>query len=519
MKYIFKLFVILLSIEGLYSQTRFIKNINIAQHEFTTKMIQVSNGFLIVGYVDNGVNSYDFLAIKVDTLGSVMWSKSYGTESDDKALSAIETADHGYILAGYSSGQDTVGTDSTNVCLLKLDSLGNMQWSKLYGGNGKDGALGINKTSSGDLIVCGFTKSNSTGFTDKLVLKTDPFGQIIWSKAIGKTNSSDSSYSIIETTTGDILLAGFTSFGASTLANITKLNASGTVLWNKEIEFMVSYSVKRRLSYDIIENHNGDYVVTGGVGVGDIPLDGQPYLLKMNPSGNIISTNRYIINSGVCIGYHLKQTPDKGYIVTGWMSYFGNFVFKTDSNGIRLWSKSYYWGIGNDIIPITNGYLFTINSEVNNDSTILLVKTNALGEICYANDGLSLSTLSTNVISNDVPNVVLTNQLSQFLANFTENNVITNVTNICQITEKEELYHFKNLKIYPNPSSTVTNIDWGFNVKNAQIQIENYLGQLVNCIQVSGTSFTLNHDSLPPGIYLIKFIYQDNLSTTKLIIH
>lgn len=50
---------------------------------------------------DKGIN--DFVAIKVDEKGSLIWQKSVGSDGDDVLRKLIETRDGGYILAGTSS--------------------------------------------------------------------------------------------------------------------------------------------------------------------------------------------------------------------------------------------------------------------------------------------------------------------------------------------------------------------------------------------------------------------------------
>ena len=48
----------------------------------------------------NGAGNYDAWIMKLGSLGSVEWQKTYHGTGDDWALSVRQTADEGYIVAG-----------------------------------------------------------------------------------------------------------------------------------------------------------------------------------------------------------------------------------------------------------------------------------------------------------------------------------------------------------------------------------------------------------------------------------
>ena len=150
-------------------------------------------------------------------------------------------ADDGYIVAGFT---DSFGAGG-DIWLLKLDSLGNIQWQKTYGGDGRDEPFSIRQTSDRGYIVAGVTDSFSAGFdADVWVLKLKPDnaaggpGQIEWQKTYG-ADDNDFANSIQQTDDdGDgvaddgYIVAGLIDAGAGGIKFwVLKLNANGIIAW------------------------------------------------------------------------------------------------------------------------------------------------------------------------------------------------------------------------------------------------------------------------------------------------
>jgi len=74
-------------------------------------------------------------------------------------------------------------------------------WSKLYGGSGWDYAHAVIETSSGDIIVAGKTNSFGAGKDDILILRRDAEGNIKWQKTYGGTEF-EVAWSVVEAAMG-----------------------------------------------------------------------------------------------------------------------------------------------------------------------------------------------------------------------------------------------------------------------------------------------------------------------------
>lgn len=159
----------------------------------------------------------DGWAVRVDSLGSLLWQRALGGSHDDGLMDAVPTADGGFALAGYTESND--GDVSGNHGLadawaVKLDSAGGLVWQHAYGGSGNDGFAGIVATADGGFIAAGYSTSvdgdisGPIGGVDGWVVKLDGMGNLQWDLSLGGSGT-DNLRSICRTDDGGFLLAGY----------------------------------------------------------------------------------------------------------------------------------------------------------------------------------------------------------------------------------------------------------------------------------------------------------------------
>lgn len=136
---------------------------------------------------DDSFGDEDYWLLKLDATGNIKWQRTIGGSDFDVLNSLQQTADGGYILGGYSASdisgdktENSLGID--DYWVLKLDSIGIIQWQNTIGGSGYDGISSLQQTADGGYILGGFSESNisgdktedSHGSTDYWVIKLAP---------------------------------------------------------------------------------------------------------------------------------------------------------------------------------------------------------------------------------------------------------------------------------------------------------------------------------------------------------
>jgi hypothetical protein len=151
-------------------------------------------------------------SVKAQT--NFVWGKQFGTDKEEGGLNTVTDQSGNVYIAGNTkgvlSGQNYGKTDGF---VTKLDSAGNILWTKQFGTEQDDKILDLKIDKTGSLYATGSTKGDlnekNLGREDIMVVKLDDAGNIVWQKQFG-TDSTDIGNAIYVDTQGDIYVAGFT---------------------------------------------------------------------------------------------------------------------------------------------------------------------------------------------------------------------------------------------------------------------------------------------------------------------
>jgi hypothetical protein len=267
-----------------------------------------------------------------------IWTRTYGREDYDVGSSVRQTADGGYIVAGYTWLFGTGYED--DVYLIKTDASGDTLWTRTYGGAANDRGNSVQQTANGGYIVTGYTWSFGAGHSDVFLIKTNGYGGTLWTRTYGGADN-DWGTSVQQTADGGYIVAGWTdSFSAGDRdVYLIKTNGSGISLWTRTYG-----GADDDGGNSVQQTADGGYIVTGytwSFGTGHDYV----YLIKTDASGNTLWTRTYG-GGGYDFGFSVQQTADGGYIVAGKTGSFGDwngdvYLIKTDASGNTLWTRTY----------------------------------------------------------------------------------------------------------------------------------------------------------------------------------
>ncbi len=364
-----------------------------ADDELVTIHETADGGFILGGNsksdisgdkLENCNGGYDYWIVKTDAVGNIQWQNTIGGSGDDQlSYSVQQTFDKGFILGG--SSKSNISGDKIENCygqedywIVKLDSLGTLQWQNTIGGNGKDALLSLQQTFNGEYILGGYSQSNISGdktencaFEDYWIVKIDTLGNIQWQNTIGG-NHNDKLISVKQTFDGGYILGGFSLSNVSGDKTensngwydywIVKTDSIGTLQWQNTI----GGSTIEEL-YITKQTIDGGFIL-GGVSIS--PFSGDKtencngtydfWVIKTDSIGNLLWQNT-IGGDNLDELFSIQETSDGSYILGGYSLSNISFDKTENSNG-----SSDYWILKlTDKFNIIKGTLFI---DLNNNS-------------------------------------------------------------------------------------------------------------------------------------------------------
>ncbi|GIV34150.1 MAG: hypothetical protein KatS3mg031_1685 [Chitinophagales bacterium] len=206
-------------------------------------VLQTLDGnYVVAGYTlssdgDVSVNKgvFDYWVVKLDTSGNIIWLRTFGGSSSDKATAVEQTSDGGYLVAGSTASfnGDVSGNHGLlDFWVIKLDSAGLLQWQKTFGGSANDEALAVVAHIDNTITVAGYSASSNgnvaanNGGDDFWIIRLTSAGNMVWSKNLGGS-SADRAHSLCITAQGYVALAGYSASANGDLS----INKGGNDAW------------------------------------------------------------------------------------------------------------------------------------------------------------------------------------------------------------------------------------------------------------------------------------------------
>jgi hypothetical protein len=132
-------------------------------------------GYIMAGATFSyGAVQGDFYLIRTDARGDTLWTRRYGTAAADLGHAVDLAAGGGFIVAGVTKSFGAGGYDAW---LVRTDSLGDTLWTRTFGGGGEERAFSAMATADGGFAFGGWTGSSGAGAADAWLVKTDSAGR------------------------------------------------------------------------------------------------------------------------------------------------------------------------------------------------------------------------------------------------------------------------------------------------------------------------------------------------------
>lgn len=290
-------------------------------------MVQTRDGgYILMGRTKlQGSYQPDLFIMKIDSAGNKEWENNFGRSLEEYVGGVQQTSDDGFVVFG-SSRDSIVGT--LDFYLVKTNKLGQVEWEKAYGGVDYDTGKSILVSEDGGYVMLGSTNGKGAGETDTYLVKVNSTGDVQWEKTYGGVYE-DAGLDIATTADGGFVLAGYSQrllFNFGYDMQLIKTNQFGDVVW------MNSYDIQGyEYGTSVKPTADGGYILLGVTnGTGTMDLD--YFLVKTDPNGTAQWMKTYGETSPD-YAYSVAQTSDcDGYVMLGTISY-KMCLIKTDKNG------------------------------------------------------------------------------------------------------------------------------------------------------------------------------------------
>ena len=292
-----------------------------------------------------GNGDYDWLIVKYNATGQVVWARNYGgTQGDFGDGVALDGTGNLYVTGFFNGTMTVQGVTVTSkglfdVFLAKMDANGTLLWLRTAGGTGSDQAHGVVVDGLGNVGLAGEFQNTATfgthsvkaaGLGDAFVAKYDAAGNNLWVHGGGSTTSfaGDPAKSIAVDRANNFFITGdYTGTATFDGLSVPNTGTSGSDI------FLAKYD-----SAGVIQwlHHAGG------------PPSDKGYSIGVDQAGNSWVTGFAASGPGVVFDSIALPPLGNEYI----------FLAKYDPAGVVQYVKQYAAGTGQDIHVLDNGTLY-----------------------------------------------------------------------------------------------------------------------------------------------------------------
>jgi hypothetical protein len=238
----------------------------------------------------------DAFLSKYDSAGNLIWVKQLGTVGGDFSQSVSADGLGSVYISGRTYGNlGGPNAGSADVFLSRYDASGALLWTKQFGTSTDDYGEGVSADGLGNVYATGWTFGSlggpMVGFQDAFLFKYNAAGTLVWSRQLG-TPVTVAGYTVSADGLGNAYIAGLTwgNLGGPNAgmadAFVSKYDAAGTLMWSKQMGSSV-HEESKSVSTDSLGN-----VYVSGYTNGNLfgPNAGSQdaFLCKYDAAGNLL---------------------------------------------------------------------------------------------------------------------------------------------------------------------------------------------------------------------------------------
>ena len=331
-------------------------------------------------------NDGDNQLIHLDKYNKILLDSTYIDTNSSVGIKDLQFShiQNHYITTGHYQTRSTNKWDSF---VTLFDFKGKLVWEKILGDTTSDnGSRSIKPTFDGGYILAGFWE-DSSGYWDANVIKIDSIGNVEWDTTLGDYGRNDVFVWVEQSSDGGFVFGGLFGYlfdkGQGWLV---KMDKNRNIILDKKFTVEpVTYVSNFRITTD------GGYVFAGKTGEFE-SVPNNTYILKLNANGDkewatILKDNSTLWFQSA--PNKVLQLTDMSYIIVGSIDTGITYsrevlISKIDTGGVELWRRMYgnigYNDYGYDFDTCSDGgFIITGRTETSFNSNVIFIKTNCAG--------------------------------------------------------------------------------------------------------------------------------------------
>lgn len=451
------------------------------------------DGLLISG---NTLEDKGFL-LSTDSLGNERWKERLTAQAHSVFVSeAIMASDSSYLVAGSALDQNT---SIYSAFLTKTDPEGNIEWSRsLTRDDQVAKALSVIETLDSAYVVAGISGTNALNFA-VFIAKIDRDGNLLWSNVLEGTAGNNIT-AIRQAADSSFYLAGNTSSSMNPVSDGLLINVSktGTLNWSKYYANLPGNDMEMANDGVFILCKN---LVTPLVALMKCDLSGANLWLKSYSQANYYTTDSPV---------KMAMVADSSFVVT-YGSPFAGHVLKLDMNGdfaegrdIQLNSFEVARSKNKGAFIVGDGPLWGIKSFVSYAHIgVMRMDSTLEGEDCVWGDIINTVVTTNPPAANYVLDASGELEISNFTMVAEQLDLLNFMGCVDQMGGIDENEQSLGLTVYPNSSSGIFNFT---QEAQDQIQISVYSmnGQEIFSVKSASMSTQIDLSKFSGGMYFYK---------------
>ena len=286
---------------------------------------------------------YQGVTVKFNTSATVDWQTSLSASSSDyPAMYSInlDSSNNVYVAGAFTRNRQDI-TKSPTYQIAKYNTNGALQWQRNLGygftsfvpnfGQG----LVVEK-STGNFYVTGDTVIGSIGSqtTQMTLIKYNSSGIIQWARQIGRSGTNEHSNAVALDSTGNVYIAGSTTYSGQNAASIVKYNSSGVLQWQTCLSGTTN-SNSNEFSSITIDSSDNIFVCGHTTTISNLTVG---MIAKYNSSGTLI-WQRKISNPSIVKLYGISTDNEGDVYAVGIPGSYYGLVVKYSTSGELQWQR------------------------------------------------------------------------------------------------------------------------------------------------------------------------------------